>query len=201
MIEIKSQLEQAIETGYSYEEYRSKVNLLLEKGMTTGENQTDKLLNFTSLNVKRMNKWDKILKVDSRVKEEILSIENKQVWMVLVEAWCGDAAQNLPVIAKLSELNQNIELKIVLRDENPEIMDQYLTNGSRSIPKLVAFNKESMEEIAQWGPRPQAVQELLAEFKQQENFVYEEFAVAAHTWYAKDKGQTLQQELKELIAK
>jgi len=95
-------------------------------------------------------------------------------------------------------LNSNIELKFLLRDENPELMDQYLTNGkSRSIPKLIAVD-ENNEELFNWGPRPKILQEMFYHMKANaitNDTIKEEM----HRWYAKDKTVTTQKEILELL--
>lgn len=75
-------------------------------------------------------------------------------WLVLTEDWCGDSAFSLPIIVALAEQNQHVTLRVLLRDDNLDLMDRYLTNGTRSIPKLIAFDPETGRELFQWGPRP-----------------------------------------------
>lgn len=118
-------------------------------------------------------------------------------WVVIAEAWCGDAAQNIPYIALLAKACENVEMRIVLRDENLEFMDTYLTNGSRSIPKMVVFKTERLEEITTWGPRPDFIQEQVLAFKKEApaDLPYEKFAESIHGWYAKDKNKALDTEL------
>jgi hypothetical protein len=82
------------------------------------------------------------------------AIDDSQLWMVLTEPWCGDSAFLLPVIAEAAALNEEVTLRILLRDDNLDIMDQYLTGGSRSIPKLLVFCEDG-EELFTWGPRPE----------------------------------------------
>ena len=87
---------------------------------------------------------------------QALSAEKLRV-IVLTEDWCGDAMMNLPILLKIAEKSQ-MEVRILLRDENLELMDQYLTNGtSRSIPIFIFIN-ENGEEKAVWGPRAKKVQ-------------------------------------------
>ena len=94
--------------------------------------------------------------------EELLSameaIGKPQLWMVLTEPWCGDSAFLLPVIAEAAALTEKVTLRILPRDDNLDVMDQYLTDGSRSIPKLVAFSEDGDERFT-WGPRPDGAQE------------------------------------------
>lgn len=188
-----------IKNGMSYEAYRLLIDQLLSENKTTGDNHSESMLDYAKLNMQRMNKWDKIFKPSDELVEMIKSISKPVYWVVLTEGWCGDAAQNLPVIAKLASMNSNIKLSLLLRDENLDVMDAYLTNGGRSIPKMIMLD-ENLNKLGQWGPRPQPVQDILMDLKAKGGeFSYDEFGVAAHTWYAKDRTKTLQQELLELL--
>ncbi len=120
----------------NYNEYKALITDLASKNKCTGE-QIEEKIKATLINVQRIKRLDKQTEINSELKTKIKGISEKQVWVILVESWCGDAAQCLPVIAKIAEINSNIDLKIILRDENLSIMDQFLTNGSRSIPKLI----------------------------------------------------------------
>lgn len=188
-----------INKGMSYEDYRSLIDQLLLENKTTGENHSETMLNYTILNVQRMSKWDKIFKPEEKLIELIEAIDKPVYWVVLTEAWCGDAAQNLPIIAKLASMNPNISLKLLLRDGNMEVMDAYLTNGGRSIPKFIILNEE-LEAKNTWGPRPEPAQKIMMEMKAGGDFSYEAFGIATHTWYAKDRTKTLQQELIALLS-
>ena len=188
-----------IKNGMSYEAYRLLIDQLLSENKTTGDNHSESMVDYAKLNMQRMNKWDKIFKPSDELVEVIKSINKPVYWVVLTEGWCGDAAQNLPVIAKLASMNSNITLSLLLRDENLDVMDAYLTNGGQSIPKLIMID-EHLNELGQWGSRPQPVQDILMDLKAKGGaFSYDEFGVAAHTWYAKDRTKTLQQELLELL--
>jgi len=187
-----------IAKGITYEAYRKLTNKLLSENKTTGEDHSESLLEYTKLNTQRMNKWDKIFKPSAELIDAMKSIDKPIYWVVLTEAWCGDAAQNLPIIAEAASHGSNITLRLLLRDENLDVMDAYLTNGGRSIPKLIVLD-ENLNEIGQWGPRPQPVQQILEKMKANGEFDYAEFGISAHTWYAKDRAKTLQQELIKLL--
>ena len=188
-----------LDKAMSYEEYTRLTEQLLSENKTTGTDHSEKMLGYTRLNMQRMKKWDKIAEVDEALRDKILAIDKTQYWVVLVEAWCGDVAQNLPIIQKIAALNPSIELRLLLRDENPEVMDQYLTNGGKAIPKMVILDGETLEELNTWGPRPMPVQEMLQEFKSGQ-ITYEAFAEKAHAWYAKDRTHTVQKEFLALLS-
>ena len=140
-------------------------------------------------------------KIIEELKRETIDIKNEWIWLVITEAWWGDAAQNNPVIAKISEINPNIQLKFVLRDENPDVMDAYLTNGGRSIPKLIYLDSKILEEIGTWGPRPEAAQKRVMKDKVDPNVSHEEMVKNNQLWYLHDKTLSIQNEFLELIKK
>lgn len=186
------------ESGYSYESYRKLIDELLTEDKTTGDNHSEDYLNYTKMNVQRMNRMDKTIDLSDELRSKLKDLPCKLNWLVLTEAWCGDAAQNVPILAKIAAQSDNINLRLLLRDEHLEIMDQYLTNGGRAIPKLAVFD-EQFNELATWGPRPDEVQEMVLENKRTEKLPYQEFAKVVQKWYAKDKGKSLQLEIQELL--
>lgn len=182
---------------YTYSEYKALVNAQVEEGMTLSPH----LLDYTKLNVQRMKRLDKTVVLEPAVLAALERLNKSLTWVVITEGWCGDAAQNVPIIAKIAEASAGkITLKLVLRDQNLELMDLYLTNGGRSIPKLICFNAETQEELGTWGPRPATAQELFYSLKSK-GLPKEEFIAAIHNWYASDKTETMQLELAELLEK
>lgn len=197
----KQQLFESAANIYSYNSFVQLLQDLLSEGKTTGENQAENYLYYAKLNLQRMLRWDKTFVPDESIVNVVKNIPS-QTWWVITEGWCGDSAQNLPAIAKIADASAgNISLKIILRDENPGIMDQHLTNGGRSIPVLVALDKEG-NQVFQWGPRPEPALELLTAWKKNPTPVpFDEFELEMHTWYTRDKGRTLQEELLLLTQK
>lgn len=187
-----------IKNRYTYEEYKRLSEELVEQKRTTGPSQSAALIEYTKLNYFRMTRVDKTMVVKNDVRKEIESINEKKYWILITEAWCGDAAQIVPVIGRLAELNKNIELLIILRDENSKIMDKYLTNGSRSIPMLVSLN-EQYEEEWHWGPRPKPAQEMVLENKRMNEVSHDEMKKRVQLWYTEDKTNSTQQEISDLI--
>jgi hypothetical protein len=131
------------------------------------------------------------------VRRHIAELDVDWIWLVITEGWCGDAAQNIPVIEKIAEANRGIETRYLLRDENPELMDRFLTNGSRSIPKLIAIDRKTLEILGTWGPRPELAQAL---FEQQKSagLGKPEIIENIQRWYLQDRGRSLQGELADL---
>ncbi|TAE76142.1 MAG: thioredoxin family protein [Bacteroidetes bacterium] len=186
-----------IENAYSYAEYRKLTDELLAEGKTTGLEQTPELTEYTRLNVKRMSRWDKTAIIENNLIEKLKNYSKKEYWLVLTESWCGDAAQNIPFLIKIVEYAENITIKFLLRDENPEIMNQFLTNGGKSIPKLIRLD-ENLNLLNHWGPRPQTLQNQFIDFKNK-NMPKEEIIETVHKWYFDNKGKDLQNEFLEML--
>jgi hypothetical protein len=175
------------------------VELAANKG-TSGDDQTDEHKEFTQLNYKRMEKWNKIFHVSEEVKQILNSLTIKQHWYVITETWCGDSAQNLPIIAKIAEASAGkIQLTILMRDKNPEWMNRYLTNGAKSVPKLIAFDEQE-NELFTWGPRPEEGMVITRHWQaNKDTITKEQFHLDLHTFYAFNKGLAVQSELAELL--
>jgi len=187
-----------LDSAFTYEAYRTFLDELLAEGKTTGPNQSESMINYATLNQRRMRKWDKIGKLTPELTTRLLQISSPTTWLVITEGWCGDAAQNLPFLNKMAELNPNITLKLVLRDEHPELMDEFLTNGGRSIPKVIGLD-ESLNVLGSWGPKPIPMQKEFLENKVSQERTGKEFTEYLHLWYAKDKGLTLQNEILAIL--
>ena len=188
------------EKGMSYDEYIHRTIGEIEKINISdlAENEIS-TFNYKTLNLQRSLRIAKTCKLSDELKDIVKEITEPQVWLAITENWCGDSAQNLPIIAAISRENQLIKLKILLRDSNPDIMDQYLTNGTRSIPILIAFNEDG-EELFRWGPRPKAAVALINQWKQ-EGMEKPQWIAKLHLWYSKDKGKEIEKEFIELIKK
>lgn len=188
-----------LEHAIPYPEYREMIDALMGQNKTTGENHSEDYLNYTKLNIQRMKRLDKTTQLNSDL-IELLKKAPTMKWVVLSEAWCGDAAQNIPVLHQMElESGGKISMHIVLRDENLDLMDKYLTNGGRSIPKVIFLDADTHQELGTWGPRPAPVQEMVEENKKNPTMNYSQFSEVVQKWYAKDKTQTLQQEITQLL--
>ncbi len=184
----------------TYQSYRNLLAQLLNQGKTTGTTQSPELTEYARLNMARMKRLDKTVEILPELRDRILSITEPQNWYVLTEGWCGDAAQSLPIMFALSQLTPLISFKLLLRDENLDIMDQYLQYGtSRSIPKLIVKRAADQQELFNWGPRPAALQEIYNELKAAK-IPFSEMAETIHHWYTKDKTLSVQKELLDLLS-
>jgi hypothetical protein len=114
--------------------------------------------------------------------------------LVIAEDWCGDASNTVPIIAKLVDVIPSFELRIVPRDENLELMDRYLTNGSRSIPIVIVLDQD-FQEIGHWGPRPTQLQAWV--MANRTTTPKAELYPQVRKWYARDRGETT---IREVLA-
>ena len=188
-----------IENAMTYQAYDQLIAGLLAENKTTGTNHSEKMIEYTKMNEQRRKRLDKTTNILPELEKLLKSVDEKWYWLILTEAWCGDAAQNIPVISKMASLNPKIELKLLLRDENPEVMEAYLTNGGKSIPKLVCLKAGNLEEIGTWGPRPKPAQQMVEAYKANPTSSYADFVKEVQLWYAKDKTQTIQKEFLSLL--
>ena len=198
--DLKTVINDSLKKSISYQEYRSLVNDLVANQGTTGSEQTEALINYTMLNNRRMKRWDKTVKVSHTDKDTLESVEKKQTWLVLTESWCGDAAHVMPVINKAAELNKSIDFKVVMRDENEALMNAFLTNGSKSIPKLIMIDDATGAVLNTFGPRPSLATQLVNDYKAKHGQLTPEFKEDLQRWYNKDKGQTALKDIISLIA-
>lgn len=187
---------------YSYDSYKEQVISLYEEGKVSGDNQSDALLQTTFMNLQRMKRLDKKSQLTSEMIALAQTVDRKMNWYLLIEGWCADGSQNAPIIAQIANVIDSVDLKIVFRDENPEIMNRYLTNGGKAVPKLVCFDAETNVELGTWGPRPVSIQEKVISYKEEHPEMDKtDFANNLHKWYGKDKAQSLQSEFIQLINK
>ena len=196
---VKNMIQGGIENGMDYIEYVTMLNVLVAKGKTTGSEQSEQRIAHTKLNASRIRRIDKTVSIAEDQLKVFQNISEKQVWLVLLESWCSDGAQAIPVFNKLAKSTPNIELKIIMRDENPKLMDRFLTNGTRSIPKLLVSNEEG-DLLHIWGPRPEVAAKMVEAYKEQYGKVDEKFKRELQIWYNKDGGKTIVDELIRMVS-
>lgn len=153
-------------------------------------------LNYVRLNKARMKRWDKRLTLDGAIVDLIQQTTKPMHWIILTEPWCGDAAHVVPFLDKMSELNPLINYDIQLRDSEPHLIEDYLTNGARSIPKIIVRDEHGTD-LFTWGPRPKAAQRLLDMMKNQQT-ESEKINIALQHWYNEDRGQSMSAEIAKL---
>lgn len=188
--EIKSIIKEGLNNSMSYQDYRLLMTELVATKSTTGLDKSEEMVAYTALNEQRMKRWDKTIKVSAEAQEKIAAFKGDITWLLLTESWCGDAAHVTPVINKAAELNPNIKLRLVLRDENEALMQQFLTNGGKSIPKLIMIDNTSGEVLNTFGPRPNVATSLVKDYITKHGAVTDELKENLQMWYNKDKGQS-----------
>lgn len=196
---MKAIIQNALEKSLSYTEYRELASQLLKEGKVTGNTQSEDMAHYAELNQARMNRLDKTTVITAPVATALKALKKESLWLVISESWCGDAAQIVPVIHKMASVSDKINLRIVLRDDNDSLMNLFLTNGTKSIPKLIILDAETLELIADFGPRPSGAKQLVATYKQ-ENGVFDEVGkTELQKWYLQDKGISIQEEIVALL--
>lgn len=182
--------EQRPHHGLTAEDYRAYFQQQVEE---PGDYQ-----DYTKLNWQRSSRIERTYRVSPELSVRLNAIAEPQLWLIITEPWCGDSAQLLPGLVKIAACSDQITLRILLRDQNLDIMDQYLTDGGRAIPKLIAFDKQGIE-LFTWGPRPQKAQQLLLDRKavgMEKEEIYKEM----HKWYARDKLKAVEAEFLDILA-
>ena len=192
-------IQNSLEKSYSYEEYRNLVTSLVKEGKTTGHDQSEAMIHYTELNEARLHRLDKTMQVTEEAKSFLEKLNHNYIWLVISEGWCGDAAQILPIINKMAQVSDAIDLRIVLRDDNEDLMTLFLTNGTKSIPKLIIIDKETEEVVNHFGPRPQGAKQLILDYKATHGMVDETAKIELQKWYLADKGVSTQNEIIALM--
>ena len=175
--------------GLTHETYLEQFEKKFEQG-PSGKPYDE----YVKLNWSRTRRLEKQVVVSDTLFKGIDASTLKAI--CITEHWCGDSAQNLSYIARICE-KVGLALKIVYRDENLDLIDQYATNGARSIPKVVVFD-DNGKSVFEWGPRPKPAQVMLADYKAG-NISKEDFDILVQKWYNSDKGLTLQNEWLQLL--
>ena len=161
------------------------------------QNPEDDHNEYYELGLQRMNRTLKTYKVDEEQLETLKSKNFNGKILIITEPWCGDASATVPAVSTFFEGHNDV--RIFYRDSDTSLIDQFLTNGTQSIPKILILNEDfSLKNV--WGPRPQYGTELLKKFKENpETYPREEFYNDLQVYYAKNKGKDAIQEILELL--
>lgn len=187
-----------VEGAFTYPAYRDLVVKYAQEGRTSGE-ISPVHINATSLNSHRMTRLEKTTVLIPELFNSVRAIKTQQNWMVIGETWCGDAAQIIPVLAIIAAQNPLLRMRVILRDANPDVMNAFLTNGARAIPKLIITDDKG-EVLQTWGPRPTAIQKMVRDFKRDHPEVpHDEFVKNVQLWYTHDKTQAIQHDILDLL--
>jgi hypothetical protein len=195
---IKKNIEEGLKKAISYASYRKLISDLIASGKSSGPIQSEDLLNYSKLNDRRMTRLDKTIQLSQETLLGLKKIDKPITCLVLTEGWCGDAAQTLPVISKIADESDLITLKIIFRDEHEQLMSQFLTNGGKSIPKLLVLNSEN-KVLDTWGPRPNTATKMVQDYKNKYGQLDAAFKQQLQVWYNKDKGVNIQVDMLGLL--
>ena len=194
---MKTLIEKSVNKAMDYAQYNLLFKQLVDEKRTTGE-QTQEKIDYIKLNFSRMKRLDKTAKIAVETMEIFKNILEKQTWLVISEPWCGDAAQTLPFLNKISQFSENIVLKIVLRDESSKLMNHFLTNGSQSIPIVIILDAK-MNVIQTFGPRSKAATKLVIDYKAEHGVIDDAFKEILQVWYNNDKGVSVVNDILESL--
>ena len=195
---MKKSIEEGLQKAISYTSYRKLISDLIASGKSSGPIQSEDLLNYSKLNDRRMTRLDKTIQLSHETLLALKKNDKPITWLVLTEGWCGDAAQTLPVINKIADESDLITLKIIFRDEHEELMSHFLTNGGKSIPKLIVLNSEN-DVLNTWGPRPNIATKMVQDYKNTHGQLDAAFKQELQVWYNKDKGVNIQENMVGLL--
>ena len=196
---MKVAVAQGLLNSHSYTKYRAIVTDLLSQGKVSGHQQSADLVHYTELNEVRMNRLDKKIEITEEVVQKLLQLKKQYIWLVLAEGWCGDASQLLPIMNKMANFSQHIDLKIAFRDEHESLMNMFLTNGNKAIPKLIVLDKDAEKVLGNWGARPKGADQLIKSYKEQYGVFDETAKTELQLWYLHDKGISTQNEIADLM--
>lgn len=194
--------------AFTYATYRGLLDSLLAEGKTTGDNHAADMLEYARMNIVRMSRLDKTVRMTDDVRHSLETYPRPLRWLTITEGWCGDAAQIIPVIDQLAAVAPVIEHRLILRDEHPAVMDAFLTNGGRAIPVTIVMDASTNEVLAHWGPRPEGAQAIMNEAKprmlaaktqEERDHIFHETKVDLQKWYAADKGRSIQQSMMAIL--
>jgi hypothetical protein len=191
-------ISESLQKSHRYTEYRNIITAMLAEGKSTGSQQSDALTHYSMLNATRMNRLEKTVVLSDKTAATLRKLKSHYTWLVISEGWCGDAAQIVPVIDKLAAASKNIDLRIVFKDENEPLMNLFLTNGSKSIPKLIVLNADN-KVLADWGPRPKGASDLIKRHKAEKGIIDDVAKTELQMWYLHDKGASTIEEILQLM--
>ncbi|MCB0471970.1 MAG: thioredoxin family protein [Flavobacteriaceae bacterium] len=189
-------IEKALSQAVSYRDYR---NYISEQISTDTNREENALLQYTVLNNSRMKRLDKTFQLDDEAKNTLEKLSKPMLWLVITEGWCGDAAQIVPVLDKIAAASPAIDLYFVYRDRNEDLMNLFLTNSKKAIPKLLALDKDTLEVVFTWGPRPEPARDMVSKQLETNGSLSADFKIELQQWYNTDRGASIVNEILSLL--
>ncbi len=197
-----------LKISHSYIEFLVDVAEMWQHGQTstTGFKNDADMLAYTADNLGRMYRWNETAQLIPEMQAFLSKMTQPMTWLTITEGWCGDSSQVVPVFNKIAEYQPLINLRIIYRDEHLDIMDAFLTDEGRSIPKLLVLDEEG-NVLGTWGPRPMFLHEVVQSAKkdmasmskEQRKAHYAAIKALVHAQYAVDKTVSTQRELLALL--
>jgi hypothetical protein len=161
--------------------------------------RNEKMLRYTKENINRMDHILQTINIQSKLYNAMTAISTDLIWVVLTEPWCGDASQVVPVLYTIAGCSEHISFRIVQSDAYPEVLTDYLTAGSRSIPKLICLRADTLEEFGTWGPRPAVLHTMVQAHKDDPDMSFGAKVRMVHDWYGADQTLSIQEEFIDLV--
>ena len=190
-----------INRAMSFDGYLAFTKAIIQSDSPVGKYVKESTLRYTRLNLEQMERVIEHMTLQQKLYNLVSELKKNLVWLVLSEPWCGDAAWGVPALYIISTASDKIDFRILLRDENPDIIKAYQTDGSNSIPKLICLRAEDLKEMGVWGPRPAELQKLVKEHKNSSLIDYTEKLRQVNQWYLNDMTKSIQDEVTELVKK
>ncbi len=184
--------EEILNSFFSYKEYKNYFEQILNKKITNSPYNIDDYYSFTEANFKRQQKLSIKINLQKKLYNQLIKVAQNWTFLIITEPWCSDASFSIPSIEAIA-MAGHFETKYILRDQHEKIIDAYLTNGGRSIPILIALDK-NLNELFNWGPRPLPLQKIMQELLKNK-VSFKEKTKLAYQWYYNDNGKTLQKEI------
>jgi thiol-disulfide isomerase/thioredoxin len=197
-MELQHILNEASNKAISYKQYRDLVQAHANKRTNSGRAFSELLATYTVFNDQLMERLDNTLKISPENQRFLSNFKKEVYFLIITESWCGDAAQTMPMMNQVARAS-GVDFKVVLRDQNLELIDSFLTNGGRSIAKLILVDANTNLPMATWGPRPTKATQLVADEKAAKGLLSTEFKQELQNWYNKDKGKDTENDLVEML--
>ena len=181
--------------AYTYPEFRELVRTLVAEDRTSGPDQSPGLIRYTAQNQVHLDRAHGVPLLPELV-ATLTHLPQPEQWLVLGEAWCGDTAHLLPILAQLAEASAgHVQLHVFLRSDHPALMAAHQTNGGNSIPKLIRRATTTGADLGDWGPRPAEAQTLSRALHADKSLHTNQIIKTMNAWYEADNGTAMQKEL------
>ena len=185
-----------IKKGYSFDQYLERIEDELEEQIELDDPK--ELVPLFAMNLKQSRDIRKNFRYNPGMEKKAKSYNADLKILVISEGWCEDAAQIVPIVDRLAE-TIGVELKIVLRDENLALMEEYHTDGSFSVPMVIGVTPEG-EEAFRFGPRPAKAMVFTNRFKKDpDKYSKDDFIEDLDRFYLENHGQDIITEILELV--